>query len=870
METKVPEPAAVPEKAVHAEPAPAGGAPSPSDVATAAAAVATAAAVAAPRTPSSSGGGALRFQPGWVVAGRYRIVSPLGAGGMGEVYRAEDLRLRQAVALKFLPEHLAGDPARLEMLLLEVRMGRQVSHPNVCRLHDVGDVEGHTFLSMEYVEGEDLARLLKRIGRLPTEKALEVARGICAGLAAAHAKGVLHRDLKPANIMIDGHGEPRLTDFGLAVPVESSGEAERAGTLAYAAPEQLDGAPASLRTDLYSLGLVLYELITGRRPHEARTAQELRVARRTLPEPPSRWARDLPPSADEIVLRCLAPEAAGRPGSAREVLAAFPSTDPLEAAVAAGKTPSPRSVAAAPKVGTLRPAAAAALLLIVVAGGAASLAQSSRVHFADLRPRLPFAVLEDRARTLSAALGLADGAKSSGLSFDRSYPAWLDEHVPAKDRLGRLSRGPATVHFWARRDPAPVTPPGLALAPGRLEPPPWDPGASSLALDLDGKLVGLVAVPDAKTPPRTADWEGWTRAAGLELATLAPAEPGAQPPRVPHDERRAFVGRHPGEPDLEVRVEAAAYRGQLVFFALGGSWERTSPDRLPFSSRILVMFLGGVVLAVLLAAIGLAYRNVRAGRGDARGAGWVAAAVGGASAAAALLGGVHAPSFAFELDLGYRSLAAALFSGASVGVLYLAVEPHLRRRWPQLLVSWARLVEGDVRDPLVGRDVLAGVAFGAVHAALAYTTNVVIGNGTICDLLPLTGLVGTASALGSAASMAVYQGLGSAVLLTLGLVLFRVRAGALGALCAVFLVFFVLALGPAVGAGFGLVFVSVYAFLVARGGLLAVVAAALAFRLLFTFPLGFQGGAAHAPLTVVAILGSLAIFAFRAAVGRAR
>ena len=129
---------------------------------------------------------------------------------MGEVYRADDLKLGQPVALKFLPEAVDRDPARLMQLHTEVRMARQVSHPNVCRVYDVGEYDGHTFLSMEYVDGEDLASLLRRIGRFPEDRAIEVARQMCAGLAAAHDRGVVHRDLKPANMMLDGNGRIRI------------------------------------------------------------------------------------------------------------------------------------------------------------------------------------------------------------------------------------------------------------------------------------------------------------------------------------------------------------------------------------------------------------------------------------------------------------------------------------------------------------------------------------------------------------------------------------------------------------------------------------------------------------------------------------
>src|ERR1700691_6815587 len=181
-----------------------------------------------------------RFLPGVVMAGRYRIAGLLGRGGMGEVYRATDLTLGQSVALKFLPEEAAQDQRLLERFHAEVRIARVVSHPNVCRVYDIGEIEGMPFISMEYVDGEDLASLLTRIGRLPADKAVETGRKLCAGLAAAHDRGVIHRDLKPQNIMINKRGEVVIMDFGLAaVAGQLSVPEARNGTPAYMSPEQL-------------------------------------------------------------------------------------------------------------------------------------------------------------------------------------------------------------------------------------------------------------------------------------------------------------------------------------------------------------------------------------------------------------------------------------------------------------------------------------------------------------------------------------------------------------------------------------------------------------------------------------------------------
>src|SRR5271154_1448820 len=157
-----------------------------------------------------------RWTAGSVVADRYRILGLLGKGGMGEVYRASDQRLGQIVALKFLPESFAHDPAMLTRFYNEVRIARQVTHPNVCRVFDIGEFHGQPFLSMQFIDGENLASLLLRIGRLPSDKAGEIAPRLSAGLAAAHAQNVLHRDLKPANLILDGRGQVVITDFGLA------------------------------------------------------------------------------------------------------------------------------------------------------------------------------------------------------------------------------------------------------------------------------------------------------------------------------------------------------------------------------------------------------------------------------------------------------------------------------------------------------------------------------------------------------------------------------------------------------------------------------------------------------------------------------
>ena len=291
---------------------------------------------AGPSLPASSSPDEGRFVPGTLVAGRYRIISLLGRGGMGEVYRATDLTLSQPVALKFLPDSGPDHQRGLERFHSEVRIARQVSHPNVCRVYDVGEADGMPYISMEYVDGEDLASLLQRIGRLPADKALEIARKICAGVAAAHDKGVIHRDLKPANIMLDRRGNVVVMDFGLAAVADQLRGAEaRSGTPAYMAPEQLRGEQVSAKSDIYALGMVLYEIFTGKRAYDAASMAELiRMQESGQITSMSSIAAEIDPAVEKAIRRCLDPDPARRPATALTVAAALPGGDPLAAALA--------------------------------------------------------------------------------------------------------------------------------------------------------------------------------------------------------------------------------------------------------------------------------------------------------------------------------------------------------------------------------------------------------------------------------------------------------------------------------------------------------------------------------------------------------
>jgi tetratricopeptide (TPR) repeat protein len=252
------------------------------------------------------------FPPGSIFAGRYRMVDRIGEGGMGEVWRADDLVLGTPVALKLI--HAASSDGR-ERILNEVRLARQITHPAVCRVFDVGEAEGEVFYSMELVTGEDLATLLRRAGRLPPEKVREIGRQLCEGLAAAHGRGVLHRDLKPANILMDEHGRVRITDFGIAISRDKTGHHGIVGTPGYMAPEQLaPGSSLSEQTDLYALGVVLFELLVGSQPFSDRSnLSGAGTLRSTLP--------NVDPPLERIILQALASDPRERPASALEMAA---------------------------------------------------------------------------------------------------------------------------------------------------------------------------------------------------------------------------------------------------------------------------------------------------------------------------------------------------------------------------------------------------------------------------------------------------------------------------------------------------------------------------------------------------------------------
>jgi hypothetical protein len=690
---------------------------------------------------------AAQFAPGTVIADRYRIAGMLGSGGMGEVYRADDTKLDQPVALKFLPARLARDPMLLARLHDEVRLGRQVSHPNVCRLYDIVDWDGAHFVAMEYVDGEDLSKLLRRIGRLSHDKAVDIARGIAAGLMAAHAKGILHRDLKPANIMIDSRGDPRIMDFGLALS-DDEDDGTISGTPAYMAPEQLEGEPATVQSDLYALGLVMYELFTGKAAHAARTLRERVRDAVSEVTTPSSIVRDLDPAVERIILRCLSPDAAQRPRSARQVIESLPGGDPLAAAMAAGETPSPRIVAAAGTEGSLRPAVAWAMLGAIGALLASILFQ---VHGGRALQSwgldTPPEIQQVRAMELLRRLGLPEQPfRNGGFEEKLQYHAWVYVNDRSPHKWERFQRGLPRVTYWLREESSPpidFRPTAVYLRPQRTYPDQTAPNSSAIEIDRRGRLYSLKGVPSVSWKARPLDWNTLLGAAGLSTTMFVEAEPRLIPP-VFADARAAWTGKHPDD-GTPIRVEAAAWHGVPVFFRITAPWdEKDVSAQIPFGGRGFARFLTVLSLAAIVFGIVLAWRNLRLHRGDRQAAVRIGAAMFILDLVALVIMAEHEPVFDHELSILSASLAKALVTAAMFAILYVAVEPFVRRRWPDRLIGWARLVAGKWRDPMVGRDVLIGIIAGLLNGTIAATRPRVVALMTGSPAPPYSGAINLA------------------------------------------------------------------------------------------------------------------------------
>jgi serine/threonine-protein kinase len=688
------------------------------------------------KTDSESAG---NYPSGTLFANRFLIVSLIGTGGMGKVYRAEDKLLGQTVALKFLPKYLSSNPELLSRLHHEVRIAREITHHKVCRIFDIAESDGVHFISMEYISGENLKSLLHRIGRIPADKALEISLQLCAGLSAVHAQGILHRDLKPANVMLDENGQVKLTDFGLACKTESVSKRDiSAGTPAYMSPEQVIGKEVTVRSDIYSLGLILYEIFNGKPAYSAQSPAEL-IQQKTGASiiPPFDDTLHIDPAIQEIICRCLDRNPEDRPDSVLSVSSALSGEDILSAALRSGILPTPELVASAEQSDKKQSPSTMLYLAAIIPLLLATIYLTPWVHpIVQVSSVKSPEVLTEKARTVierwqpefrpkDFAYGFLDNLRVEFLGLQSNDTTHSDySYAPVND---------VPIEFWYRAGRKPLVPSdsindlffGEQIKP--YDPTPNQQGIVNLVLDMQGNLLGFeakVSSPaDAGFLSPSVNWSEWFRFSGLDMNFFREAQPKYFP-RISADRRYAWKGKRESNSDEEITVEASTYHGQLVFWVICRTNPKVSPSSAaifhdPELRRTFISIFREILVCILIFMSLLMLRiNLLKKRSDPQGAFTLALFIFVVRMIIWILQTHFASDLVTELHRFALATIGALIEATLVCLFYLALEPYVRQFWPHAIISWSRLMQGKFRDPLVGNNILLGSLLGIFLALL--------------------------------------------------------------------------------------------------------------------------------------------------------
>ncbi len=689
---------------------------------------------ALPAQPESANDGASFASD--TVASRYRIGALLGRGGMASVYLADDLTLGQSVAIKFLDARFATRRDWIEHFHNEVRLARIVTHFNVCRVFDIGETSGRPFLTMEYIEGENLATMLRSGGKQPFEKSVDIARQVCTGLAAAHGAGVLHRDLKPANIMIDEPGRVRITDFGIAVSVDGDASRElSAGTPAYMSPEQIAGREVDVRSDIYALGAVLYELFSGKPPFAADSMEQyIRLHESQTPPPLSEVVPDVDPRIEDLIDRCLRKSPKGRPPSALDVAAMLPGVDVLSVALSANQIPSPRMVAEA-SVAAVRVRRPGRLLLVSLACLALlPLLRSESGLPWEKDGALPIEVLRQRARETLKSVTIPFIAidEADGLCGTTDAVALFEQLGMPRSEEVRLAIPANDYVFWLREAEFRLKPElaeTLVFGNARvslLDPPITDSGQRFVLLTQEGRFLGAAVVPPSgpernDTGSTLSHSLDWNRALVAKVFSEAGLLEPVDLPESKLESRtcQEWSSSHSSLETPSMISCRASDRAMVAAITDEQSGEAATTGPLHWLRALTAVDATRLMfLAVLLAAIPLTWMNCRTRRIDLSGAVTMGAFVFAVQLLASLVGSTHVPEFSAELTLIAIMLLRAFSAAAIVIILYLALEPFARRYWPHLLIGWTRLLSVRKLDSLIWQQVLVGVTLGCLWALL--------------------------------------------------------------------------------------------------------------------------------------------------------